>query len=407
MRLLLLIALAITSMLAMACTDDNTEPDPLATAKAGPPSDFIGPRLVYLTPDGLFRYKPTRDTAERIGDGCPRFARISVAPNGDYFATQCSPSESEETLALWISDGRPAGTLDLPAAGGSTLAFAAQPFVYALVTHPPEPGAATIRVVDRPPETDLVLPPVLLEGVDGYTAWSPDGTMLAYYRLAGVRCSPSCEPGLTLWDIEDGQEVATNIDARPLQFIDDRRLLVANAFDTAATFPTYTAMLLDLDSGAMTPVPRLDNGAQFWLSPDRAKAAVIGPVPGSQQGVSILDLASLEETPVPGSRISFPSDHIPPPNVFFAGNDIYWVDQPFPNSVLYRAKLNGTQLEQLLDVEAFVLRISPDKSLVAYKGAGSNSITIANIDGSEPRAVPDSGSPPDAPTAFDWVVAAD
>jgi len=220
--------------------------------------------------------------------------------------------------------------------------------------------------------------------------WSPDSSRLAYNRPPGET--------LVVYALATGREEALGEDMRPLAWVfRGKKLLVAADYQEQELGATYEANLLDLASGQMTRVPQLDNSTQFWLSPDGITAIVLRPSAG-RPSLGILNLSSLEFTPIPGSVISYPSDFIPQSQLAFSanGSQIYWFDG---SDAIHKADIDDGSLTQVGRLAGdFFLAFSPDLTRVLYLvlsdappaapgGPLPWNLWVANIDGSDARLV--------------------
>ena len=221
--------------------------------------------------------------------------------------------------------------------------------------------------------------------------WSADGGRLAYFKPPNDT--------LTLYELASGREKTLGEGLRPLAWVlADKALLVAANYqehELGGTWITYEVNLLDVATGEMQRVPELDNYTEFWLSPDRATAIVSSP---RGPAIGVLDLASLQFTPIAGSVIGFPSDFIPQWQLAFSpdGSQIYWVDQSgWTPHAIYRANMDGTGLTKLGDVPGWFGAFSPDLTRVLYRGPDTGrDLWIANIDGSDARLLAENASDP-------------
>jgi len=157
---------------------------------------------------------------------------------------------------------------------------------------------------------------------------------------------------------------------------------------------TYEANLLEPATGQMTRVPELDNYTEFWLSPDRGTAVVSSP---RGPGLGILDLTSLQFTPVVDSVIGYPSEFIPQSQLAFSsdGSQIYWADQGgWAPRATYKANIDGTGLKKIGEVPGWFVGFSPDLTRMLYfpSSGTPGGLWLANIDGSDPRLVVEKAS---------------
>ena len=223
--------------------------------------------------------------------------------------------------------------------------------------------------------------------------WSADGGRLAYNKPPGDT--------LALYDLASSEEKTLAEGLRPLAWVlGDEALLVAADYREDEFGVGYQANLLDLASGQITRVPELDNYTEFWLSPDGGTAIVL---PHGLPSLAILELASLEFTPIADSVISYPSDFIPQSQLAFSadGSQIYWFDG---SDAIYKADSDGGGLTQVGPLPGdFFLAFSPDLRRVLYfvlsdvpppasGGPLHWNLWVANIDGSDARVLVEGAS---------------
>ena len=213
--------------------------------------------------------------------------------------------------------------------------------------------------------------------------WSPDGELLAYSSIAG---------DTRIFSLASGEEQIVEGDHRPLGWaLGGDALLVAEDREEpeeGQSKPSYAAKLLDLSKGELTDLQELDDGTQFWLSPDGTTAiyliARFAPVEGGTvPGLGVLDLRSGKAVPIVNSLITYGSDHIPKDFVTFSQDSeyVYWVGG---DSSGYRGRLDGTGLERLVTLDEIGFSWSPDFSLIAYNDYDGDTVTlvVASVDGS-------------------------
>jgi hypothetical protein len=168
-------------------------------------------------------------------------------------------------------------------------------------------------------------------------------------------------------------------------------LLVATKYEppVGEGYPAYEADLLDLASGELTRVPELDNGRQFWVSPDGTRAAVLTQGTEGYPGLAMLVFPSLEFKPIRNSIITYGSDHIPEEWVTFTadGSQVYWITQWESGNAVFRANSDATGLVKMAQSEGLGPVFSPDLTMVAYQvqvfEGNTSTVTLytANIDG--------------------------
>jgi dipeptidyl aminopeptidase/acylaminoacyl peptidase len=233
-----------------------------------------------------------------------------------------------------------------------------------------------------------------LEGV-GEAFWSPDGSQVAYAKGPGDT--------LTIYDLASRQEKIIGDGLRPLTWVlGGTALLVASDYEEALSmFPTYTANLLDLATRELRRMPQLDNTAQFWPSPDGRTVAVFTHQAGAE--IALLDLTTGAVTPIPGA-IPHHTEWIPPDHLAFFpdGSHFFWADfLPIPNEgvrsvAIYRANTDGSGNAPVGQIESVEVRFSPDLTKVLYHSVVpdmQDSLWVANVDGSEAHLLAEDARP--------------
>ena len=222
----------------------------------------------------------------------------------------------------------------------------------------------------------------------GLALWSNDGTRIAY------RVSRDEDAGIRVFSFET-EEQAIDGDYYPLGWaLGGESLLIAANYEPPPEplmFPSYEVSVLDIESGDRLRIPELDNGVQFWTSPDGSSAVAL--VRGqSPTGLAIIDLRNGEYNPIPNSVISNPTESIGSSQIKFShdGDQIYWVDTGAPATV-YMASADGTGLTKLAEVPALGARLSPDLTRIAYNvfddDVDSMTFYVADVDGENIREI--------------------
>jgi len=218
--------------------------------------------------------------------------------------------------------------------------------------------------------------------------WSPDGR-LAAYRPPGLDLGGSDTAFLDIY--RGGEATAIPGDYRPLVWVRssaDAPIVASNYVPPLDVAARYEASLLVLATRQPVRIPELDDSNQFWVSPDGTRGVLISRT--EEIGLSAIDFRTLEINPIPGSRISFPSDFIPRQHVMFSadGAYVYWADARAPLGI-YRAALDGGAAELIGSITGVGRAdFSRDFSKVAYFAIGSGTapeLWTANLDGSDPR----------------------
>ncbi len=224
----------------------------------------------------------------------------------------------------------------------------------------------------------------------GFPLWSPDGNRIAYH-------GPLAGNSTFITNLVDGTTRTFDPNDYPLAWaLDGIALVMAANYEPPPEglhLPSYEAKLLDLSGRELRKLPELDDGTQFWVSPDGSTAVYLIPnfAPvrgGTVPGLGVLDLSSGEATPIANSLITYGSDQIPKEFVTFSpdGEYVYWVGG---DNAGYRARLDGTGLERMVELDEIGFSWSPDVGLIAYNDYDDDTVTLVltGADGSNPRAI--------------------
>jgi dipeptidyl aminopeptidase/acylaminoacyl peptidase len=408
------LALALTAgVLAVACGDDGggsptrtatASPSPVATATpeatataaastAGatpaPTTSSGAGEIAYFGPEGADIWLVSADGGgqRKLTEGqCQQAAGPFWSRRGDKIACVSGGTEEapETKITIFDLEGRTLAAAEHKAwLWGFAWSADNRHFVYAISEGETlETARPSLVIGDTESEATVRLEEA------GDARWSPDGSQLAYLKAAGE------EPAI--YDMASGQTRTLDPGLRPLAWaLGGKALLVAANYQQQDIGASYKANLLDLASGEMTRVPELDNGTQFWLSRDgQAAAFLAGPAEREEGGVtvSILDLATLNVTPIEGAVIGYPSEAIPPDHIAFSadGAHLYWVDvvaksDEEVSGTIYRARSDGSELTQLATVGAVLFAFSPDRTRVLY--TVESALWVAGVDGGDARSL--------------------
>ncbi|MDX1419084.1 MAG: winged helix-turn-helix domain-containing protein [Rubricoccaceae bacterium] len=139
------------------------------------------------------------------------------------------------------------------------------------------PEGGPRRILVRALDDDA--PRALTDGPRDFSpAWSPDGQSLAFTRCDTLPCAVYTVPALG----GPARRVASGVAGWGLAWHPDGRRLAAAGRDTTAATPTSRIVLLDLDTGAQTPVsepPDGTNDIDPVVSPDGAWVAFARTTP--------------------------------------------------------------------------------------------------------------------------------
>jgi hypothetical protein len=264
-----------------------------------------------------------------------------------------------------------------------------------LFVEPPSPGARRYRIADDTGRHLADLGSWDLTGVVwparasyGLPLWSPDGGKIVYRR--------SLEDQLRIVSLDTGEETIVQGYAPLAWAFGGEALIVAagyresqESWDFGYPIYEYEANVLELGlmaapSGPGTPVlavagaedltrtPALDG--PFWLAPGGTQAVYLLGRSDGRAGLGVIDLRTGEATPIADSVITYGAEHIPSEWVTFSrdGEWVYWVAG---DNAGYRARLDGSGLEKLIELDDFAFTFSPDHELVGYLQFTSDGVT--------------------------------
>jgi len=411
------LALAVLAVLAAACENGAppaspgtatpaqiVSPTPMAvhvlptTVAASPTS--AGNQLAYIDADGnIMLVNADGSDARRLAgaQGCGHFPSLIWSPTGHRLICRGTGTNGEGLIVLMNAQGQEVAELNLPGA--------AWPFYWSPSGEAFLYGADGQLLLANDSGETLAEPGHLDLSVTynavlyrGLKFWSPDGRQFVY--------RPADATEMRVYSLDSGSERSLAGDYRPLAWIlGGKALLVATKYEPPVngSYPSYEVNLLDLASGDLTRVPELDNGRQFWVSPDGTRAAVLTQGSGGTDGypeLAILAFPSRESSPIPDSVISYGSDHIPESWLTFTadGSEIYWITDWSPGTAIFRANSDGTSLTKIADLESTGAQFSPDLTMIAYQVFDEDTHTAtlftARIDGSDTHVIDSPGFAP-------------
>jgi len=383
-------------LMASACGDDDASQSPSASPGTSAPPDVTetlpaSEELLYARADGSGWIFDTGTGEQRqiIESGaCERWATASWNHDGSLLAMTCGTSPTSDAFITYIleAEGSERGRLE----GVRTLGWAPTGNLLLLFE---EMFAADGARRDQLAIYDAAeSAPEAITRIEGATTgvFSPDVTSLAYYRPADASCAPECETGLIIRDIDDGGERAYG-DVAPAAWVLGGDAIIVRPHEPNAS--TGGASIMAVSSGEMTPFPGDSGFAGYWVTDDGSRVVFLSQAEGL--GLGVLDVATLDVTQISGSRISFPSDHIPEEHVALTDDLIYWFDATGDGSPWFSARYDGTGLTQLGEAPSLFLTFSALRQFVAYPtvdtSGGESQTVVARIDGTGPVELGPSG----------------
>ncbi|MDO8617262.1 MAG: helix-turn-helix transcriptional regulator [Dehalococcoidia bacterium] len=221
----------------------------------------------------------------------------------------------------------------------------------------------------------------------GAPYWSSDSANIAYYSPA--------DDATHIFSLSALSDEASWPGYRPLAWLSDDSLFIGQGtwdFSLEHFNVSYEAYVAGVQTGTLARVPGLDydsaaqgHSSQAWLLPDGERAVVVlSQWDGSGLPLGILDIGSGEIMEIAGSSIAYPSEGIPPGNIWLSedGRYLYWTKIADGTST-QRADLETLVAEPVFETAALGQSVSPDGRAVAYSEAGeTGTLTIANLDGS-------------------------
>jgi len=325
-------------LLAFACNGDGETPrtatpgpspdaTPTATATATPTATATAAQIAYVAADGTIWLANADGSGRvRLNGGCPQARWLAWSPTGD--ALVCRRFE------------------------------------------PPSVSSAVVIDLSRDQVREIDDVSVVIYGFFPLdVVWSPDGQRLAYWATDG---------SLKVTHLAEGTDWVVTPNGSPLAWPFSERLIAALDYHDGQLVPRYEAHWLNLETGDTTRIPRLDDFAEFWLSPDGRRAVLLaGPGSAEAGGADLLiyDLQTGEERPILGSVISYPSEFIPRGQLAISadGTKLYWADASSGPSAIYQANMDGSGLTRLGTVPELFVTLSSD-GLVAYAIPGRDGV---------------------------------
>ncbi|MCH8008147.1 MAG: PD40 domain-containing protein [Chloroflexi bacterium] len=333
-------------------------------------------QLSYLDEDGAL-WLVNADGSDRIklvDDGtCGRSSTFEWSPDGQTLV--CWSGGQEGRIEVRDSSGGPLRTFIVSELLGVHWSSNSEAFGYLyrgrFSVEATSDAAYYFVVIDGTDISGLfaidISSPFVGQASYGFPLWSPNGRRIAYN-------GPLAGNATYIADLDRETRTPFWPNDYPLAWaLDGIALVMAEAYQPPPEglhLPSYKAKLLEVSGRELRKLPELDDGTQFWVSPDGSTAVYLipnfAPVEGGTvPGLGVLDLRSGEATPIANSIITYGSDSIPKEFVTFSedGMYVYWNGG---DGAVYRARLDGAGLEKLFDVGELFLSWSPDASMIAY-----------------------------------------
>ncbi len=222
--------------------------------------------------------------------------------------------------------------------------------------------------------------------LDGLSFWSPDGDLFAYYSGENNEAIVASR--------SDPAQTIRLPDHRPLAWLDTSRLIVGQGtwdtdFTTTTRFETST---WNVDTDAVERLPGLDyDGAeglrhqQAWLLPDATRALVIVPRNEYPLGLAVIDIDTGEITEITGSKIGYPSEGVPPRNIWLSNDGVHlWWAEVSTGTLLQRTALDNLEAQDMGHRNGYPMSVSGDARAIAFASAlgSSTELVVENFDGS-------------------------
>ena len=376
-------------LIAAACSENDDESQ----------IDFSQlPQLSYTDEDGALWLVYADGTGQRklVDDaGC---SQMKWSPTGETLVCQ------QAGRALFLDgDGKVRGELVEPALWSTYWSPSGSHVLYATSTGSGQEVVHELHLSDDVGITIADLGPWASayrappQQFLGSSLWSPNGENIFY--------SQEDTGAEVIYSVESGLPEPLEDDYYPLGWTSGGdSLLVSTNYKPPPEYlagSTYEVSVVNLVDGALTRIPVLDNGVQFWISPGGSKAVYVipgfAPVDGGTvPGLGVVDLRSSEATPIAASIITYGSEGIPKDFVTFSddGQYVYWNGG---DGGAYRARLDGTGHERILDLESFFFEWAPDASMIAYAerpaGDAPAILYVTTSDGGDTYELANLGNP--------------
>jgi DNA-binding CsgD family transcriptional regulator len=334
--------------------------------------------LAYIDADGaLVLYDADSGEKRKLADdgNCGTFSRLEWSPTGEMIA--CIGSDSGEpsvaTGRIVIRDvnGAVAGRIEEAGLDDFYWSPIHDTFLYGveLFVEPPSTGARRYRIANASGQQIADLGAWDLTGVVwparasyGFAFWSPNGDELAY--------RPTSAATMHVYSLFQGDIVSTASQYPLAWAINGTEHIVTANYQPPSSegaLPTYQVMLTARHYALGFRLPDLDNGVQFWVAPKGLQVVYVtrGQRDDGLPGLAVLDLDNGKSNLIKGSLITYGSDAIPQEWVTFSkdGKYVYWVGG---DNAGYRAKMDGSGLTKLFELDEVVLGWSPDHERIAY-----------------------------------------
>lgn len=333
------------------------------TPTATPASSASDPRyeITYVNQGALWLTQLGVDTPPRkLLDG--ECVDIRWSPSGDRLVCRLPGTPDRATFMLRIVDGTGKSVVDIADASGFVWSPSGSHLAY--LADPSLQNAFRMFIVDKNGQAVTDLPTAYKAFGPVGIVWSPESAAVAYGHPLGI----------SSYHLATGRQMALLNDASsfPLAWVRQGQAVLIATEQRECERACYKAAVLDIGTGRTTPVPALDNSIDHWVSPDASLAVFVsnqvenGRIAGI--GLGILDFSNQVITPITGSSISYPSDHIPTQHVVWTpdSSHVYWFHSgaSWGEGGVYRARRDGQEFTQIKDwgpEPVFgAIRFSPD-----------------------------------------------